>query len=216
MQHLQYGINSPLKFKIAHCLPLFRGTLWSMILCVPSLRPASPHLPPRDRPRFRFGLCCKWQYWIQLERITTVLRPLCRSACVSRHLQLRTGRFCRCKVLLPACPCWLQPVHSGWGEDTGVHLNSVIYTVSVRLNCIGLTKQIQRMTSSLKNVSKYWLRKSRPGPISVVSSIDISVLDMWAIYHAHAHAVHSDSSLLLKQPAQSHMWWQTLQKNYYR
>jgi len=36
---------------------------------------------------------------------TTVSRPLYRSACVSRHLQLRTGGFCWCKVLLSACPC---------------------------------------------------------------------------------------------------------------
>jgi len=41
---------------------------------------------------------------------TTVLRPLYWSACVSRHIRLRTGEFCCwCKVLLPACPCWRQP-----------------------------------------------------------------------------------------------------------
>ena len=33
--------------------------------------------------------------------ITTILRPLYRSTCVSRHLQLRTRGFCWCKVLLP-------------------------------------------------------------------------------------------------------------------
>ena len=32
---------------------------------------------------------------------TIVLRPLYRSACISWHLQLRTGRFRWCKVLLP-------------------------------------------------------------------------------------------------------------------
>jgi len=32
---------------------------------------------------------------------TTVLRPLYRSACISWHLQLRTGRFRWCKVLPP-------------------------------------------------------------------------------------------------------------------
>ena len=32
-----------------------------------------------------------------------VLQPLYRSTCVSQHLQLRTGVWC--KVLLPACPC---------------------------------------------------------------------------------------------------------------
>jgi len=34
---------------------------------------------------------------------TTVLRPLYRSTCVGQHLQLTTGGFCWCKVLLPAC-----------------------------------------------------------------------------------------------------------------
>ena len=43
---------------------------------------------------------------------TTVLRPLYRSACSSWHLQLRSGGFCWCNVLLPACRCWRQPVHS--------------------------------------------------------------------------------------------------------
>jgi len=43
---------------------------------------------------------------------TVVSRPLYRSTCVSRQLQLRTGGFCWCKVLLPTCPCWRQPVHS--------------------------------------------------------------------------------------------------------
>jgi len=40
-----------------------------------------------------------------------------RSICVGRHLQLRTGGFCWCKVLLPTCPCWRQPAHSDYGED---------------------------------------------------------------------------------------------------
>ena len=54
------------------------------------------------------------------------------STCVSRHLQLRAGGFCWCKVILPACPCWWQPGHSDSGEDAGVLLNSVIYTVCHR------------------------------------------------------------------------------------
>ena len=36
----------------------------------------------------------------------TVLQPLYRSTCVSRHYQLRTGGFCWCTVLLPVC-LWL-------------------------------------------------------------------------------------------------------------
>ena len=65
---------------------------------------------------------------------TTILRPLYRSTCISQHLQLRSGGFCWCKVLLPACPCWQQPVHSDYGEDAGVLLNSVIYTTSIPLH----------------------------------------------------------------------------------
>ena len=60
---------------------------------------------------------------------TTVLRPLYGSTCVSRYLQLRTGVFCWCRVLLPACPCWWQPAHSDQGKDAGVLVNSVIYTL---------------------------------------------------------------------------------------
>jgi len=37
---------------------------------------------------------------------------LYRLSCISKHLQLRTGGFCWCKVLLPTCPCWRQPAHS--------------------------------------------------------------------------------------------------------
>jgi len=61
----------------------------------------------------------------------TVLWPLYSSTCVSRPLQLRTGGFCWCKVLLPTCPCWQQPAHSDKAQDAGVSFNSVIYTVSI-------------------------------------------------------------------------------------
>ena len=50
MQHLQYGINSLLKFTIARSLPLLKGILRHIIFLVPSLRPASPS-PPSDCPR---------------------------------------------------------------------------------------------------------------------------------------------------------------------
>ena len=42
-----------------------------------------------------------------------------------------TGGFCWCKVLLPAYPCWRQPVGWDWGEDAGVLINGVICTVCV-------------------------------------------------------------------------------------
>jgi len=49
----------------------------------------------------------------------TVSWPLYSSTCAGRHLPLRTGEFCWCKVVLPTCPCWRQPVHSDQGEDAG-------------------------------------------------------------------------------------------------
>ena len=47
-----------------------------------------------------------------LSTATTVLWPVYRSTCVSWHLQLRTGGFCSCKVFLPTCRCWWQPVQA--------------------------------------------------------------------------------------------------------
>ena len=60
-----------------------------------------------------------WHGWFADRTITTttVLQPLYRSTCVSQHLQLRTGGFCCCKVLLPACRCWWQPMHLDWGAQ---------------------------------------------------------------------------------------------------
>ena len=53
------------------------------------------------------------------------------STSVSWHLQLRNVGFCWCKVSLPTCPCWWHLAHSDYGQDAGVLLNSVIYTVSI-------------------------------------------------------------------------------------
>ena len=47
-----------------------------------------------------------------LSTTTTVLWPVYRSTCVSWHLKLRTGGFCSCKVFLPTCRCWWQPVQA--------------------------------------------------------------------------------------------------------
>jgi len=40
------------------------------------------------------------------------LWSLCRSTCVSWHLQLRTGWFCWSRVLLPTSPCCRLIAHS--------------------------------------------------------------------------------------------------------
>jgi len=99
------------------------------------------------------------QVWWTIFSITTnqspVLRPLYRSTCTSRHLQLRTGGFYWCKVLLPAVPaypCWRQPAHSDYGEDAGVLRNSVIYTVSTP-HLFSITKT--SWTQSIHQTNKY-------------------------------------------------------------
>ena len=54
---------------------------------------------------------------------------LYRLSCISKHLQLRTGGFCWCEVLLPTCLSdGNQRIR---GEDAAVLLNSVFGTVSV-------------------------------------------------------------------------------------
>jgi len=65
---------------------------------------------------------------------TTVLWPLYRSTCVRRQLQLRSVRFCWCKVLLPTCSCW-RPVHSDLAEDAGVLSPQHCYLHCLRTNC---------------------------------------------------------------------------------
>jgi len=45
-----------------------------------------------------------------------VLRPLYRSTCFNWHIQLRTGGFCWCKVLLPAALA-----DGNWGCKTWSH-----------------------------------------------------------------------------------------------
>jgi len=63
---------------------------------------------------------------------TTQQRPLYRSTCVNWHLQLRTGGYCWCNVLIPTCPCWQQPAYLDYAEDAGVlH----ILTLSLCLQC---------------------------------------------------------------------------------
>jgi len=51
----------------------------------------------------------------QKKRKYNILPALYRTTSVSRLLQLRTGGFCWCKVLLPVCPCWQQSAHSDMG-----------------------------------------------------------------------------------------------------
>ena len=62
---------------------------------------------------------------------SSVTWPLYRTTCISHHPQLRTRGFCWSKDLLPACPCWLQPVHSVYGDDAAVLLNGITCSVSV-------------------------------------------------------------------------------------
>ena len=57
--------------------------------------------------------------------------PLYRSTCVSRHFQSKLVDFVGAKFYCLHALCWRQTAHSDYGEDAGVLLNSVIYTVSV-------------------------------------------------------------------------------------
>jgi len=74
-------------------------------------------------------------FWYWLTQVVPEKGPLngCayRSTCTSQQLQLRTGGFCWCEVLLPACPFWWHPAHSDYGEDVVVLINSVINNVSL-------------------------------------------------------------------------------------
>jgi len=63
--------------------------------------------------------------------MTTVLWPLYRTTCVSRHPQLRTGGFCWSRVLLPTRPCWWQLAHLDSREYARVLLNGITYIISI-------------------------------------------------------------------------------------
>jgi len=78
-------------------------------------------------------------------------------------------------------------------QFTGMNCWQTVAWLTLK-HTVKLTKHIHRTTSSLKYVSIYWLRKRRPGPIKVVSSIAISVLDMWAICNTHMHHTWSHHS----------------------
>ena len=70
---------------------------------------------------------------------------VCRSTCISWHLQLRTGGFCWRRVLLPACPCWWQPYRSqlvrvtdlpGWRSLRFARTNCLLVP-SMKLSTVG-------------------------------------------------------------------------------
>ena len=68
---------------------------------------------PRKRAVKRVCVCVCFVVWkTTTTTTTTILWPLYRSACASQHLQLRTGGFFGCKILLPAWPCWRHPAHA--------------------------------------------------------------------------------------------------------
>jgi len=101
--------------------------------------------------------------WKTTEPTTIVLWPLYRSTSVSRHLQLRTGGFCWSKVLLPACPCWRQPVHSDYGEHAGFLL--VIYIVSIP--CINKRKNTHLFNGPFPGLPR-WASTRKVKPIWIL------------------------------------------------
>ena len=56
---------------------------------------------------------------------TNVLQPPHRSTCVSRHLQLRTGGFCWCKVLLPHT--FADGSQHIWTEEKKLDFSSTVH-----------------------------------------------------------------------------------------
>ena len=92
-----------------------------------------------------WNFCANWLIWLEVIKentrgwfflntcttTPTILQPLYRTACTSWHPRLRGGGFCWSKVLLSACPCWWQLVHSDYGSDARVLHNYVTCTVSV-------------------------------------------------------------------------------------
>ena len=68
---------------------------------------------------------------------------------------LCTGGFCRGTVLLPACPCWWQPVHSSWGKDDSLLNSHRTYSVEALMKIITQTinvtgiEQIQALADIL-------------------------------------------------------------------
>jgi len=73
----------------------------------------------------------KW--WHFLSRPTThstvTTTVLYRSTYISQQPQLRTTGFC-CSSFTSAGSCWRQLPHSGKGEDAGVLINDINYTIS--------------------------------------------------------------------------------------
>jgi len=88
------------KVQIIQCILVVYKSIWSGSNCARNL------LVWNEADNNNGTANCLW-WGKNNNTTTTVLRPLCRSVCVSQHLQLRTGGFCWCRVLLPACPCFL-------------------------------------------------------------------------------------------------------------
>jgi len=79
-------------------------------------------------------ICCyKFPFWLSdniNKTKTNILQPLHMSSCVRQHSQLRTGGFYWSQILLPACHCWWEVVHSYYRKFTRALLSSVTYTIS--------------------------------------------------------------------------------------
>ena len=80
------------------------GISWAICKSAPRSRQITTPAPHHSVFTGRMPFLPPSQQCQSTEGVMTTQPPLYRSACVSRHLQLRTGGFCRCKVFLPACP----------------------------------------------------------------------------------------------------------------
>jgi len=131
--------------------------------------------------------CCS----VYTDQQPTTFLPLSlhRSTCVSRHLQLRTGEFYWCKVLLLTCSSWWQPAHVDYGEYASVFLVSVT-TLSFAFSALTLLVGRQEGHPAGKKLSGgvlAWL--------SVWSEMQTCIWPSWC--HCHSLSLASVISRLV-------------------
>ena len=135
---------------------------------------------------------------------TTITWQLYRSACVSRQLQLRTGGFCWCKVLLPACPCdgnqhiLVREKTLEFCQQCHLHCGSVLPSElpSVLWRCwLGGRKGI-RPVKQLSGGVLAWL--------SVWSEVQTCIWPSWC--HCHSLSLASVKSRLVYLSGTGSLW----------
>jgi len=123
---------------------------------------------------------------------TTVLWPLYRSTCVSWHVQLRTGGFCWCKVLLPLAD-GNQRIRIR--EKTLKFSSTLLYTLSpYRYMYVGTLSNIFR---SKKGTDRIYIRTSR---LQQEISVTLATIARLAVA-TRTSTLHTSMQSLTRPPA---------------